>query len=79
MLAEALWRKVADPAVPVRKAALPLILGRVVVQGKTVKLIGEARGFITANTDETGVIGFMAGWRPQRESNPCLHRERVVS
>src|SRR5687767_1227651 len=24
-------------------------------------------------------VGISGGWRPQRDSNPCLHRERVMS
>ena len=24
-------------------------------------------------------VGICGGWRPQRDSNPCLHRERVMS
>ena len=30
-----------------------------------------------ATTDSE--IGISGGWRPQRDSNPCLHRERVMS
>ena len=26
-----------------------------------------------------GEVGICGGWRPQRDSNPCLHRERVMS
>jgi hypothetical protein len=30
-----------------------------------------------ASTDRE--VGISGGWRPQRDSNPCLHRERVMS
>jgi hypothetical protein len=33
----------------------------------------------TLARDPDSDIGICGGWRPQRDSNPCLHRERVMS
>lgn len=80
-LANLISGKLKEPGIEARKAGIQLIVDKILVDRDTVKLIGNARKLATlaANLDETGVIGFMAVWRPQRESNPCLHRERVVS
>lgn len=65
-------RETTDSSVPVQKAGLQLILDRIVIQGETVKLIGDARkpDLMAANIDEPGVIGFVADWRPQRDLIP---------
>ncbi len=78
-LADLIRGKLNEKGTEARKAGIQLIVDKVVVDHGTVNLIGNARKLATlaANLDETGVIGFMAVWRPQRESNPCLHRERV--
>lgn len=70
-LAELIRGKLGEPGVNARKAGIELIVDKVVVEHDTVTLMGNARklAILAASLDETGVIGFMAVWRPREDSN----------
>lgn len=72
-LAATLRRRLEPPTIPARKQALRAIVDRIEMTGDGLKFVGSARklAFLAANADENRVIGFMAGWRPHGDSNPC--------
>lgn len=85
--ASALRREFANDNSPLRKSYLRLLIDRIEVQGKEVRITGSKAILaqaVAANDGDhpsfcEGVPTSMGGWRPQRESNPCLQRERLMS
>jgi site-specific DNA recombinase len=68
-------------AIPAQKRAIRTIVDRIEMRGRELRFVGNARklALLAERAAESGVIGFMAGWRPQRDLNPCSQRERLMS
>ena len=67
-----------------RKTYLRLFVERIEVDDGEVRICGSKdaleKGVSEAASLQKGVVpSFVQEWRPLRESNPCLHLERVVS
>jgi site-specific DNA recombinase len=80
-LADGLKEVLQGAAVPARKRAIRTIVDRIEMKGRELRFVGNARklALLAEKADESRVIGFMAGWRPQRDLNPCSQRERLMS
>lgn len=68
---------------PFRKAYIRSVVDRIEVGDGLIRIIGDiatlGQAVAGKQTGLSGVRGFERKWRPQRDSNPCLHRERVLS
>ena len=66
---------------PARERAIRIIVDRIEMNGRELRFVGNARkpALLAEKATESGVIGFMAVWRPQRDLNPCSQRERLMS
>ncbi len=68
---------------PFRKAYIRSVVDRIEVGDGLIRIVGDVatigRAVADKQTGFPGVRGFERNWRPQRDSNPCLHRERVLS
>ena len=66
-----------------RKAYLQSVISRIEVDDQKVRIIGDkatlAQGIADTAAHAGKVRCFVRKWHAQRESNPCLHRERVMS
>ncbi len=82
--AYAMKAKLRDPNPAFRKAYLKLLVERIdvhpdqiVIQGSKAALAAAAQ---RSPEQALGAVpSFGQRWRPLRDSNPCIHRERVVS
>jgi hypothetical protein len=68
---------------PFRKAYIRSVVDRIEIGDGLIRIVGDvatlSRAVAGKQTGLSGVRGFERKWRPQRDSNPCLHRERVLS
>jgi site-specific DNA recombinase len=75
--------KLAGGTVGYRKSYLRLFVERVEVDEGEVRLIGHKdaleAGLASAGEVPAEVLTSVRQWRPQRDSNPCYQRERLVS
>ncbi len=69
--------------IPFRKAWLRSIIERIEVDDGGIRIIGDKSTLEQAVDGKLeasgGVRRSVPRWHAQRESNPCLHRERVMS
>jgi len=69
--------------IPFRKAWMRSIIERIEVDDGVIRIIGDKctlEQAVDGKPDASGgVRRSVPMWHAQRESNPCLHRERVMS
>lgn len=69
--------------IPFRKEWMRSIIQRIEVDDEAVRIIGDKSTLEQAVDGKPeasgGVRRCVPRWHAQRESNPCLHRERVMS
>ena len=79
----AMRENITTGEIPFRKEWLRSIIERIEVDDGAVRIIGD-KSTLEQAVDENpeasgGVRRCVPRWHAQRESNPCLHRERVMS
>lgn len=83
-LGQAIRTALRDGDPQFRRAYLRLFVGKVTVGDTEVRISGPAPALARAAADGSeptlaGSSQFRREWRPQRDSNPCYQRERLVS
>lgn len=83
-LALQMRQRLSEGPPDLRQAYMRLLLDRVTIDHHSIRLEGSpvileklANRGLSKSTPE--VLSFVQEWRPQRDSNPCYQRERLVS
>jgi site-specific DNA recombinase len=80
----AMREQLLNSDIAIRKAYLRLFVERIEVDDEEVRMFGH-NGALKAGLRHDreqpagSVPSFVQEWRPQRDSNPCYQRERLVS
>lgn len=74
---------VVNGEVPFRRAYIRSIVDRIDVAESEIRIVGRKTSIqqlaLAGAPAPAAVPSFVPSWRPQRDSNPCCQRERLVS